>query len=494
MISLKLDPAGATVFNSEEFSLHVGTAEYSFDDAAVDADNVFVWTLPGLAAWSSGDTFTVKITRTPDTEGPEFESAVVPAAGTTVVITFDEDLEDDATKKPTNSEFKVTVDDTDHTPSSFSVSRETVTLALGTTIWQGQTVTVSYTDPTTGNDTRAIQDEKGNDAPTFSDEAVTNNSTQDITPPKPSRATVNSTGGDISLVFDEDLDLPDTQFLPAAVANAFTVIAGGRELTVGVVGPGVGSERRLVVLFPTGVRIYRGETVTLSYDRSEAGTDALEDDAGNEVEDFTTGQGGVRAVVNNSTQDPPAPTKPTGLTATPDGTNAIDLSWTAPSGSVVTGYKIEVSSDGGNTFSNLVANTNTPSTRSRHSGLSPRTTRHYRVSAINSTGTSPASDTAQATTASSAAPAPSSATAIRTGITLVFNKALDLPTGEFLPSAVASAFTVRAGGRTLTVGAVSHTGSPYRRLELRLSGNMRIYRGERVAPAARLRSPRGSSP
>ncbi|MCY4171405.1 MAG: fibronectin type III domain-containing protein, partial [Bacteroidetes bacterium] len=53
-----------------------------------------------------------------------------------------------------------------------------------------------------------------------------------------------------------------------------------------------------------------------------------------------------------------APSAPSGLTATADGETAIDLSWTAPTTNkcgTITGYKIEVSTDGGSTFSDLVA-------------------------------------------------------------------------------------------------------------------------------------------
>ena len=94
------------------------------------------------------------------------------------------------------------------------------------------------------------------------------------------------------------------------------------------------------------------------------------------------------------------PGAPTGLTATADGQTRIDLSWTAPSddgGATITGYKVEVSTNG-SSWSNLVANTNSTSASYTHSGLAAGSTRHYRVSAINSAGTGPASNVDNATT------------------------------------------------------------------------------------------------
>ena len=97
-----------------------------------------------------------------------------------------------------------------------------------------------------------------------------------------------------------------------------------------------------------------------------------------------------------------APGAPTGLSATARGSDEINLSWTAPDstgGSGITGYKIESSSDAGSNWSNLVADTGNTNTAYQHAGLSPGDTRHYRVSAINSVGTSAPSNTANATTA-----------------------------------------------------------------------------------------------
>ena len=96
------------------------------------------------------------------------------------------------------------------------------------------------------------------------------------------------------------------------------------------------------------------------------------------------------------------PGKPTGLTATADGQTEIDLSWTAPpdnGGANITGYKIEVSTNG-SSWSDLVADTDSTSTSYSHTGLTAGSTRHYRVSAINSAGTGSASDSDSATTES----------------------------------------------------------------------------------------------
>ena len=104
-----------------------------------------------------------------------------------------------------------------------------------------------------------------------------------------------------------------------------------------------------------------------------------------------------------------APGAPTGLTATASGSTQINLSWTAPAdngGRVITGYKIEVSSDSASTWSDLVANTSSTTTTYAHTGLAGATTRHYRVSAINTIGTGTASNVDSATTGTAANAAP----------------------------------------------------------------------------------------
>ena len=116
------------------------------------------------------------------------------------------------------------------------------------------------------------------------------------------------------------------------------------------------------------------------------------------------------------------PGAPTGLTATASGSTTIDLSWTAPSsdgGSAITGYKIEVSSDSGSSWNNLVANTGNANTTYAHTGLAASATRHYRVSAINSNGTGSPSNVDNATTGTTVPGAPTSLSATASGSTAI---------------------------------------------------------------------------
>src|SRR2546426_948620 len=96
-----------------------------------------------------------------------------------------------------------------------------------------------------------------------------------------------------------------------------------------------------------------------------------------------------------------APSPPSALTATAVSSSQVTLSWTAPSdngGSAITGYMIERSTDGGSTWSKLVANTGITGTTYSDIGLAHGATYTYRVSAINSIGTGSPSSTASATT------------------------------------------------------------------------------------------------
>ena len=67
---------------------------------------------------------------------------------------------------------------------------------LSPTITRGQRVRVTYTDPTDGDDTKAIQDTAGNDAASFSQSSPLNQSTLDpIAPGAPTGLTATAADG-----------------------------------------------------------------------------------------------------------------------------------------------------------------------------------------------------------------------------------------------------------------------------------------------------------
>ena len=88
------------------------------------------------------------------------------------------------------------------------------------------------------------------------------------------------------------------------------------------------------------------------------------------------------------------PDVPRNLNTTANGQNRIDLNWTSPvyhGTSSVRSYKIEVRSDASNWLT-LLPTTGNTDTEYSHTGLPANTTRHYRVSAINTQGTGPPSE------------------------------------------------------------------------------------------------------
>ena len=230
----------------------------------------------------------------------------------------------------------------------------------------------------------------------------------DTTPPTLTSATVRGDGSIILLQFSEPVARTSDK-LPQA--SAVTVTADGSAVTVSeIVDPE--EVDQIVIVVDNVDLIYQGQVVVVTYTDPTAGDDtrAIQDTSGNDAATFTTGMSGVAAVTNNSVEPPIAPFAPTGLTATASGTTTINLSWTAPvnnGGSVITGYKIEISPDGGSTtWTDQVANTASTTTTYEHTGLAASTTRHYRVSAINSIGASTPSDAADATTGTAANNAP----------------------------------------------------------------------------------------
>ena len=104
--------------------------------------------------------------------------------------------------------------------------------------------------------------------------------------------------------------------------------------------------------------------------------------------------------LNNTQESTPSsydlPLSPTNLTADMISSTHIDLSWSAPSGdnSLITGYKIEHRTNTNPNYFVTVENTHSTETTYSHTDLTPDTVYAYRISAINSVGTSePSSST-----------------------------------------------------------------------------------------------------
>ena len=119
------------------------------------------------------------------------------------------------------------------------------------------------------------------------------------------------------------------------------------------------------------------------------------------INDQGTGQPSNVVQATVSMQPLTAPEAPTNLMALPsDGIATIELSWTEPvntGGSPITGYNIQSSPTGTDTWTDVAANTGSVATVYSHASLIPGEIIYYRVSAINDQDTGQPSNVVQAT-------------------------------------------------------------------------------------------------
>ena len=122
------------------------------------------------------------IVGTADTTGPVVEQVI--CFDSSCNLLFDEPQSSNVDHSPPTSAFAITADGAAITVGSAlpGGGNRVLLSPLAPQIYQGQTVIVTYTDPTAGNDETAIQDEAGNDASSFTTgadgvPAVTNDST-----------------------------------------------------------------------------------------------------------------------------------------------------------------------------------------------------------------------------------------------------------------------------------------------------------------------------
>ena len=211
-----------------------------------------------------------------DVTNPQFESANVDNSGTQLTLTYSEAL--DSTNLPTPDSFVVTAGGQSVTVTGVSINGNNVILTLAPPITTGQSVQIAYTDPTTANDTNAIQDVAGNDAASLPATTVTNDSTvpgTDTTPPIFVSATVDNTGTQLVLTYNKDLDSVNLPLI-----NSFAVTADGQ--IVAVTGVSVNGS---TVVLTLGTPVTAGQAVEVGYTDPTAANDpnAIQDIAGNDA-------------------------------------------------------------------------------------------------------------------------------------------------------------------------------------------------------------------
>ena len=203
---------------------------------------------------------------TPQAPGPVLQSAT--ANGNTVTLAYNETL---STTGPLPGSFAVSVNGAAALILGATVSGQNVVLTLATPVANGQTVTVGYNDPTTGNDVFTVQDVVGNDAATSAPMAATNNTPQALGPVLQT-ATVN--GNTVTLAYNEAL----SPVGPAALS--FNVTVGGT--AVAVLATAVSGQNVVLTL---ATPVANGQAVTVAYNDPTTFNDlfAVQDTVGNDA-------------------------------------------------------------------------------------------------------------------------------------------------------------------------------------------------------------------
>ncbi|MES3000285.1 MAG: SwmB domain-containing protein [Pseudomonadota bacterium] len=258
-----------------------------------------------------------KLTNTsPDTTSPVFKEATID--GDTLVMTYTEASSLEAFLVPGVSTFTVKANDVVDTVKSVTIDdvANTVTLTLNKAVAFGDTVKVAYTDPTSGDDIKALQDQFGNDAASLTATTVTND-TPDAAAPTFVSASVN--GSTLVMKYDEATTL-DASSTHEPQTGAFTVKANGSKIEVKDVAINASSK---TVTLTLASAVADGQTVTLAYADENKGTNdtrAIQDAAGNDALslDATT--------ITNATADTTAPVYSVG-TATVNG-SSLQMTYT----------------------------------------------------------------------------------------------------------------------------------------------------------------------
>ena len=285
-----------TPADKNKLALHVCDQAYTFGAFNVVSPN-YTFSNPSQD-WSPHLERTLYVSQ--DTTGPTAESATV--NGTELVITFNEPLGAAASLASSAFSGKKTPEGDSETALSFtsdapSIVGNTVTLTLATgssVVATDEDVKVTYTKPMSGTANKVV-DKFGNEAATFTDEAVGNLLADMVSPTLATPTPVLAADGLIlTLTFSEplkDTSVPDK--------SAFTVKrtpTGGSQETVDLATSNSVTVNGSTVTLKLAAPIAHNDTaVKVSYTKPGAGS-VIEDAIGNDLETFPD-----QDVTNNST-------------------------------------------------------------------------------------------------------------------------------------------------------------------------------------------------
>ena len=306
-----------------------------------------------------------------DTTAPTLVSATVDAAGEVISLTFDEDLAFDPRDSPgqmgnrhnnIGAALTITADGRTRLFALPLLRRDTAVMSIelfgSSRIRSGQSVVVTYTDPSTMDDDLVLEDLAENDAASFTTgsgtaPAVVNGSSfTDTTPPMFEGAFVSDSGEVLTVGITDILLVPDdaaerATFLET-LAGAFAVTAQGAPVsfTIDPASKVLGGNLSFELARPIGM----GQTVSVTYTKPDSGTVFLEDESGNKAESFARDTGTHSAIFfNDSTAD--TPPWPASATVNAAGTQldlVFDQALAAPTSYTTLAGRFAVSAGGAN--------------------------------------------------------------------------------------------------------------------------------------------------
>lgn len=146
----------------------------------------------------------------PDTAAPVYASATANASS--VVMTYTDASNLDATNAPPANAF--TVSNHAVTGATVNATTKTVTLALATPVTTGESLAITYKDPTTGNDTLALQDIAGNDVATS-----TNTITAGLDTTAPTITSYSPADGSAGFAVSSNIDITFSEAIKAGTGT-----------------------------------------------------------------------------------------------------------------------------------------------------------------------------------------------------------------------------------------------------------------------------------